>query len=70
MQDAAQDEDSAAIVRGIIALAGSLRLQTVAEGVETAEQVDFLRSADCDLLQGYYFSRPLEADTLARRLAG
>lgn len=70
VQDAAQDEDSAAIVRGIIALAGSLRLQTVAEGVETAEQVGFLRSAGCDLLQGYYFSRPLEADTLARRLAG
>lgn len=70
VQDAAQDEDSAAIVRGIIALAGSLRLQTVAEGVETTEQLNFLRSAGCDLLQGYYFSRPLEADALARRIAG
>ncbi|MCK6408610.1 MAG: EAL domain-containing protein [Thauera sp.] len=69
VQDAAHDEDSAAIVRGIIALAGSLRLQTVAEGVETAEQRDFLRAAGCDLLQGYYFSRPLEADALAHRIA-
>ncbi len=70
VQDAAQDDDSAAIVRGIIALAGSLRLQTVAEGVETTEQLNFLRSAGCDLLQGYDFSRPLEADALARRIAG
>ncbi len=69
VQDAAHDEDCAAIVRGILALAGSLRLQTVAEGVETAEQMHFLRAAGCDLLQGYYFSHPLEADALARRIA-
>ena len=69
MHDAAQDEDSAAIVRGIIALARSLRLQTVAEGVETAEQARFLKDAGCDLLQGYYFNRPLESEALARLLA-
>ena len=69
VHDAAQDGDSAAIVRGIIALARSLRLQTVAEGVETAEQARFLKDAGCDLLQGYYFNRPLESEALARLLA-
>jgi diguanylate cyclase (GGDEF)-like protein/PAS domain S-box-containing protein len=60
--------DSAAIVHGIIGLAQSLRLQTVAEGVETAEQRDFLINAGCDLMQGYLFSRPLPPDELRELL--
>ncbi|MFD2273369.1 EAL domain-containing protein [Undibacterium arcticum] len=48
----------------------ALGLKTVAEGVETAEQLDFLHANGCDAIQGYYFSRPLPADemtTLLRR---
>ena len=61
------DEDTA-IVRAIMALAKSLRLTTIAEGVETAAQAEFLRRAECDRFQGFYFSRPVDADVLTERL--
>jgi diguanylate cyclase len=54
--------DSVAIVSAIIALAHSLRLSVVAEGVEHERQLEFLRSRNCDQYQGYYFSRPVPAD--------
>lgn len=54
-----------AIVNAIIGLGRSLRLQVVAEGVETREQLDILRECGCHLIQGFYFSRPLPADRLA-----
>jgi Amt family ammonium transporter len=53
------NKEDAAICIAIITLAKSLGLQTVAEGVETAEQLAFLKKCDCDVYQGYYFSHPL-----------
>jgi diguanylate cyclase (GGDEF)-like protein len=50
------------IIRAIIALASDLKLDVVAEGVETTEQLDFLNKYDCHDIQGYYFSKPLDAD--------
>jgi len=60
--DAPKDEDDVAIVKTIIALAGNLGLKTIAEGVETDEQLDFLVANGCYNIQGYYFSKPLSAD--------
>jgi diguanylate cyclase len=53
--------DDACIVQAIVSLAHSLRLKVVAEGVETAAQLEFLRTLGCDQYQGYHFSRPLPA---------
>jgi len=52
-------------VAAIINMATSLGLQTIAEGVETAGQLAFLREQGCDEMQGYYYSRPLPADQFA-----
>ena len=53
------DEEDATIAQAVIAMAHSLRLRTIAEGVETAEQLAFLERLGCDEIQGYYFSKPL-----------
>ena len=60
--------DDAAIVNATIALAHSLRLKTVAEGVESLEQLTFLREAGCDQAQGFLISRPIAPDAFARWL--
>jgi len=57
--------EDASIARAVIALAGSLRLQTLAEGVETAAELQLLRELGCWGVQGYFFSRPLPPDGAA-----
>ena len=68
IRDVTDNPDDAALVTGIIALAHSLRLQVVAEGVETQEQLDFLASRDCDCVQGYLLSEPIPAAEFERRI--
>lgn len=58
-----------AIVRAIMALAKSLRLMTIAEGVETERQAELLQGEQCDRFQGFHFSRPVNIDVLTERLA-
>lgn len=62
--------DDCAIVRAIIAMAHSLDITVVAEGVENTGQLDYLKSLQCDLIQGFYFSTALPADEFARYVLG
>jgi diguanylate cyclase (GGDEF)-like protein/PAS domain S-box-containing protein len=64
VQDALLEPQDAAIVRAIIVLAHSMGLRVVAEGVETREQLDFLRTENCDEVQGYFISQPLPKNGL------
>jgi len=59
IRDVTDDQDDAAIVTAIIAMAHSLKVEVVAEGVETRQQLDFLGRLGCDVVQGYYISYPL-----------
>lgn len=61
IRDVAHDANSGAIVAAMVAMARTLGLKTVAEGVETAEQLGFLLGVECDLIQGYHFGRPVPA---------
>jgi predicted signal transduction protein with EAL and GGDEF domain len=63
-------KQDSAIIRATIALAQSLNLRVVGEGVETAEQFDFLLSHQCHEAQGYLLSRPVPAGEFSRQLAG
>jgi diguanylate cyclase (GGDEF)-like protein/PAS domain S-box-containing protein len=64
--DIVGNADAAAIASAVIGLAKSLNLEVVAEGVETAEQANFLCARQCHLMQGYYFARPATAETFQR----
>jgi EAL domain-containing protein (putative c-di-GMP-specific phosphodiesterase class I) len=61
VRDITVDQDDAAIVASIISLAHNLRLQVIAEGVETQEQLSYLQRHRCDEMQGFYFSEPVAA---------
>ena len=65
----ATSSDSAAIVRAILALAHSLDMEVVAEGVETRDQLDFLREHGCDAFQGFLFSKAVPAPEFEAMLA-
>lgn len=64
VRDITHDADDRAIVQAIISMAHSLGLSTIAEGVETIEQLEFLRAHGCAQIQGYWLSRPLTAAAL------
>jgi diguanylate cyclase (GGDEF)-like protein/PAS domain S-box-containing protein len=66
--DLATDPDDAVIVQAIIALGHKLKLRVVAEGVETTEQLEFLRQSGCDEMQGYLFGKPMIASDFAALL--
>ncbi|AUO23504.1 MULTISPECIES: EAL domain-containing response regulator [Pseudomonas] len=68
IREVTSNPQDAAITRTIIELAHSLKLRVVAEGVETQAQLEFLREAGCDQIQGYLFSRPLPMKELERLL--
>ena len=68
VRDVTSNKDDAAIASSIIALAHSLNLSTVAEGVETIDQLDYLALQKCDVMQGYFFSKPVPAACFSRML--
>jgi diguanylate cyclase (GGDEF)-like protein len=70
IRDVTSDADNAAITTAIIAMGGALNLRVVAEGVETVEQVGFLRRAGCDRVQGYLLGHPVEAGAFVQWLRG
>ena len=70
VRDINNDPDTAAIVTAIIAMAHSLRLKVIAEGVEFSEQAAFLKRHSCDQMQGYLIKAPVAADNFGELLTG
>jgi diguanylate cyclase (GGDEF)-like protein len=64
IDEVAHNESDRAVVKAIISLGQNLKLKVIAEGVETADQVSFLRDSNCDEIQGYHVSRPISASPL------
>jgi EAL domain-containing protein (putative c-di-GMP-specific phosphodiesterase class I) len=62
VSEATTNPDDQEIIRTIISMARTLHMETVAEGIETQEQLDFLAYQGCQMMQGYYFGRPMPAD--------
>ena len=67
VKDIPHKEEDNAIISAIVALSQSLNLDVIAEGVEQREQIDFLLERGCSEMQGFYYSRPLDAAS-ARKL--
>ncbi len=68
MDGVANDPEDQAIVLAILGVARALGFHTIAEGVETTEQLDFLRNQGCTSYQGHLFSRPVPAEAITRIL--
>jgi len=68
IRDIGKNEDDAAITSAIIAMAHSLRLTVVAEGVENLEQLTFLQGQQCEIIQGYFFSPPISVEDMTQML--
>ena len=68
VRDITNNPDAAAIATAIISMGRSMKLRVIAEGVETAEQLAFLSSKECDELQGFHIGRPMEADRFSALL--
>jgi len=68
-KDVASDPDAAALSTAIISLAHGLRMKVVAEGVETSEQLTYLRTHDCDEIQGYLLCKPIPAEAVGEFMA-
>ncbi|HZX33196.1 MAG TPA: EAL domain-containing protein, partial [Rhodocyclaceae bacterium] len=68
--DAPSDPEAVSIIRAIVAMGHSLQFEIIAEGVETPEQIDFLRQGTVDILQGFYFSKPVPADDFHALVTG
>lgn len=66
IRDIPYDEDDTAITKTIIALAHNLKLDVIAEGVETLEQQQFLIANECPLAQGYLYSKPIDTESITR----
>ena len=64
VRDVISDRYDAAIIDGVVAMAGKMGLEVLVEGVETAEQFDYLQQRHCDYFQGYYFARPMPLSAL------
>jgi EAL domain-containing protein (putative c-di-GMP-specific phosphodiesterase class I) len=68
VRDLPDDEEDSAISSAIIALAKSLKLNVIAEGVETKEQKEFLVENGCENIQGYFYAKPMPADEMEKYL--
>ena len=68
VRDIHTDANDAAIVRAVLSMSHEMQIQVIAEGVETAEQLDFLKGLNCEKYQGYLFSRPVKADEIEQYL--
>jgi EAL domain-containing protein (putative c-di-GMP-specific phosphodiesterase class I) len=69
VEEILKDSVNRSIIQCILTLAKELHMNVVAEGVETAEQYALLKELQCDEIQGYYFSRPLNVEAFAKLLS-
>ncbi len=69
MTDLPGNSEDEAVARATLSIAKDLGMKTVAEGVETTTQRDYLVSSGCDYLQGYLFARPMQAEDLRQWMA-